>query len=519
MANTVTQIAYPEWTEYRKKNGLDPLGMQTSSIGLYQNLLPGISNVTLRIRYYGFYAWLCHIYAQKIGDTNPKIWQRFIRRAEALYALVAQKHGGENGVAGIQWAEKTLQEAESKVIDFAAAAEPGSDSYYLKQAWGAYGAAYASQLYEVGIYGDAEGHEIPVPSPERGFPLASAFADVLGPLAAKFFQIVQRGSVTRDNLDALASIRPSAISENSSERDWYEKILFAQGGLDRPRGQERRRTLLIILYLSSQIGPIPEVIDVRWMLYTGRDLNGNPLAYESAELAEHRLRWWIYQANDLTHIAYETLLKYVLDLLEPHPGGLTLESLIGEAVQTIRSVADDWPKTWESFLLQNATDDLNAEETLSTAARQEARRDRICSPQGAWDALKLLAVVQNRSRAAAKNIRNELEKFNPAVFQSLLTEVHFLESLGSDDFARTVSKLMEQRIIRRHLWVALRKLRYQGDYTFLIESDDGRIRLRSKDGPIFTNPRLGPAITFLKDIHLIDTRGLTEKGRKVLNSA
>ncbi len=44
MAEAASQIAYPEWTEYRKKNGLDPLGMQTSSIGLYQTLLPGISN-------------------------------------------------------------------------------------------------------------------------------------------------------------------------------------------------------------------------------------------------------------------------------------------------------------------------------------------------------------------------------------------------------------------------------------------------------------------------------------------
>lgn len=51
------QLIYPQWTEYRKKSGLDPLGMQNSSINLYQRLLPGISNVTLRIRYYGFYSW------------------------------------------------------------------------------------------------------------------------------------------------------------------------------------------------------------------------------------------------------------------------------------------------------------------------------------------------------------------------------------------------------------------------------------------------------------------------------
>jgi hypothetical protein len=47
------QIAYPEWTDYRDQSGLDPLGMQISSINLYQRLLPGISDVTLRMRYTG----------------------------------------------------------------------------------------------------------------------------------------------------------------------------------------------------------------------------------------------------------------------------------------------------------------------------------------------------------------------------------------------------------------------------------------------------------------------------------
>jgi len=94
-------LAYPDWTEYKKKSGLDPLGMQNSSINLYQRLLPGISNVTLRVRYYGFYAWLALIYARRSGDTNPKTWQKFIRRAEAVYALAAQVRGDEGGMAGI----------------------------------------------------------------------------------------------------------------------------------------------------------------------------------------------------------------------------------------------------------------------------------------------------------------------------------------------------------------------------------------------------------------------------------
>ncbi len=69
MAEAAAQIAYPEWTEYRKKNGLDLLGMQTGSIGLYQTLLPGISNVPLTARSYA---------AQDCG-TSATLWRPMIR--------------------------------------------------------------------------------------------------------------------------------------------------------------------------------------------------------------------------------------------------------------------------------------------------------------------------------------------------------------------------------------------------------------------------------------------------------
>lgn len=38
-------------------------------------------------------------------DTDPERWKRLIRRAEALYALIACRAGGKNGVAGSRWAQ------------------------------------------------------------------------------------------------------------------------------------------------------------------------------------------------------------------------------------------------------------------------------------------------------------------------------------------------------------------------------------------------------------------------------
>ena len=82
-------------------------------------------------------------------------------------------------------------------------------------------------------------------------------------------------------------------------------------------------------------------------------------------------------------------------------------------------------------------------------------------------------------------------------------------------FKSLLKRLFEERILHRHLWVAMRKFRYQKDYTFLFDTDEGRLRLRRKDGPGFTTPRLATAIAFLKDIHLIDESGLTQQGSKI----
>ncbi|MFL1873627.1 hypothetical protein ACIKT0_00085 [Hansschlegelia beijingensis] len=518
-------IAAPEWTEYRKKNGLDPLGMQNTSVGLYQTLLPGVSNVTLRIRYYGLYAWLSAVYARQIGDTNPKTWQRFLRRAEALYALTAQRRGRETGVAGILWATAKLAAPDGEVV-FAEDAEPGSPTHYLKQPWGAYGAAYGSQLFEIGILAQARDHVIPVPSPQLGEALANCFESELGEICGRYVAALQRGTVSLDELDAFAPLSPSEIPPDSDERKLYEELLFSPGDAAKPADQSRRQTLLLILTLAQQLGRLPEINDVRWALYAGCLPEGTALEL-AQELDAQRRRWWAYQANDLSHICFETLLKFVLDLLAGYPDGLPLGNLIGHAVSEIRSAAGNaFPADWAGLLVQSppvanvwAQDDQCADLVVANALMRAARQEAACNAEHAWAALRLLAMLHNRAREGQKQIAESFSGYDSAIFRSILTETRYLDEQLTAPLDRTVGRLLEERVIRRHLWIALRKLRYQSDYTFLLEADNGRVRLRDLDGPVFTNPRLGPSITFLRDIGLLNVDGLTAAGARCIESA
>ncbi len=522
---TSEPIAYPDWTEYKKKSGLDPLGMQNSSINLYQRLVPGISNVTLRVRYYGLYAWLASIYAHRIGDTNPRVWQKFVRRAEAVYALAAQMRGDEGGMAGVLWAQRTLETDQASVVEFARHADPDGDGQpYLQQAWGAYGAAYASQLFETGVYAVAKDHQIPVPSPEFGERLGQAFEQSAGPLAKRFFDTVQSGSVTREDLDDFTALTPSSIPDGSAERRLYQDILFAMGPLQRPADLSRRQTLLLLLRAADHLHKVPDVASARWLFYAEAGRDGHEFAANDPALEQQRLRWFIYQANDLLHYSYATLLKFCLDELERFPAGTTLNRLLADAVSSISDAAPAWPETWQAFLSDTPpAGNANgggpfAERRLTESINGTAGVSHKTTAQEAWAALKLLAVVMRRTEAVSTFIHAELGHLDREGFHSLVTEAAFLNARREERFTRMVARIIEERVIKRHIWVAHRKFRYQNDYTFLIEVDDGRVRPRAQSTPVLTNPRLGPAITFLQDLHLIDGRGVTAQGKALADS-
>ncbi|KMS51300.1 hypothetical protein V474_03485 [Novosphingobium barchaimii LL02] len=67
----------PYWTKTGSWTmGLDPLGLQATSIRIYQSLVPNITNITNRLRYYAYFPWLIELYEKKCSATITESGRR-----------------------------------------------------------------------------------------------------------------------------------------------------------------------------------------------------------------------------------------------------------------------------------------------------------------------------------------------------------------------------------------------------------------------------------------------------------
>lgn len=499
----------PQWTERADKRGLDPLGMQNSGVLLYQSLLPGISNVTLRMRYYGYYCWLSETYARKGASNDFEAWRSWVRRAEALYALVSAQ-AGETGVGGIDWANRRLA-AAGRTVDFGAATstDPAQERY-LRQSLGVFGGAYYSQMVEMGLFTENR-HGIQVATRDLGRRAAALFADAMGPDLAKLLrQKIIDARVSLQDLDRLEPIIPSAIGTDSEERLFYETLLFARGGTAHKSARSRAATLALILDAANARGGWPDPEQVRWHMF---DPSENAL---SDDLETQRLNWEAYQCQDLMQVACAALLAWSLAIINSAPQGLSLPDIRVEIVTHLAGQEDDvFSASWRELRssLEPVTFAYQRAWTILTSVRG-AVADK------AAEAIMLMAALHQRL-ADRSDLALAADQGLPArgSAHSLQTEIVWLERREGEPVADLIADYMLERIIRRHSWVAMQKLRRQGDYTFLFEQREARLAYLAAYQPVATTPRLQPAIQFLADIHLLDEYGLTASGLAALEAA
>jgi hypothetical protein len=500
---------FPEWTELGQDTGLDPLGMQRPIEIIYQSLVPGISTITLRYRYYAFFPWILKYYEERIRHSDPAVFRIFQRRCEALFALICCRSNQELGVTGSDWGYAKLAEVSDQapavaVIDFREGADPNADvsKRYLRNPGGAFGAIYASQLTEMGLIlvpDPAGANPIPICA-ERGLPLAVAFDQAVASEADLFFDTVESGAVSISALDALQALRPAKILPGSVEHRLLTETLLGRVAPPGPSDRTRRSTMLMLLTLAEACKRPPRADDAKWDWYEATEHDTGTGFGDVPGL------WALYQACDLVRLAYEVILSAALTVLATSPQRrAALDDIVGELTGYL---APGDGMSWADFRQESAVDANDAQNF--TRAMFEAMNSGNLEDQVKAALSLIMALIEKSADLEAVM----LEALSAADhFQSLKTEMAFLRSLDDDDAGQVIARLIRERILKRHLFVASRKFRNQKAYTFLMEPDEGALRYRDHFRVSPSSPRLDQAVRFLRDISLIDEDGITALGR------
>ena len=246
------------------KVGLNQLGLRNASEALFTSLLPGLNNVSNRIRYYSFYCWLIGEFYKNRKSFTDKEFYKYIRYSEYLLALIHSRVQGVDGIPGITYALRTRSQGGSNFDlqsgTYNSQGNTKSETYWAN-AGGVLRQYYSSSLKDVAILKENnEKNSILNISKEDGLVsgsmLADEFAKNVGEDGPKFLKIVQRGNVSAEELNSLeSSFNMRKFPQKSNEKELIIELLLQK---DYPASESkfsyRKATIYRYLKHFSQNG-------------------------------------------------------------------------------------------------------------------------------------------------------------------------------------------------------------------------------------------------------------------------
>lgn len=353
-----------EWLKCRKiQAGRDPLGIQQINISLYAKLIPGISNVTDRLRYYSFYPWLLTKYKEIEGKLD---FVNYIRRAEFLFGFITNYNHRLNGnwsshaVGGntISKAIKIIEEQDQLDFSQYTALEESEDRYF-KNELGGFGQYYFGQLSQIGIITRKERYKYSVSS--LGSRLAESFET--GESTELFLQCVQNGKVISSDLERMHDdFCICAISKNRDQYDILFQIMFgADEEFVKQKSYQRQKTLQLLLYLLSKSD---REINYFWpllnMLYFGRDQSHKSLSVPSS-LDKISKAWIYYVQHEYLCIGLIALFVGVQHII------------IDKALPSEHIIQDCWTK----YIEKNDSKSFGLNDKIFELIKSNTRIDKI----------------------------------------------------------------------------------------------------------------------------------------------
>jgi hypothetical protein len=523
--------------------GLDHLGVQAPCIALYGQLLPGITNVTDRARYYSFYPWVLWSFDKRYADHSIDKFRRVLRRAECLFSLIAIRHArmvgdGDDGLHGraMVGREKLLRIGETGAFDLDDYATLEGPNRYFKNKLGGLGQYYFGPLRDLCVLDHHKGAGYPGYDNERGRKLAEAFASAVP--GSAFFRVLEQHTTTWDELDELAAFCPCGLHANAAEHELLLDLFLARAKPFQSEGSTMRRSSLgLLLDLAGHAKRAPDYFFERLLrgsAYTGALVDGS--TWQVAKPLERVLRGWgTYQRNELLSIAVQGLFAAVLRAIErdaaqsirqasdaadiamrlmPHLGldlKLSLDAVVANVRSELPTLADWRHKNHElqcAWRLQSLP--LNDDTKLEEIAQESI-------------AILLALLARGVDEYPYGDFELDPEYFDPREIH-LLSLRHAVKSeWASLTFEGWIRWLAVHWGVARHLHVALRKLRGERRDTFRIRPLEGELRVVEAPAPVFTQPRVSRAQQILRDLRLIDydsegVMTLTDLGRAELDA-
>ncbi len=306
--------------------GLDHLGTQAPCVLVYSQLLPGITNVTDRARYYSFYPWLIWSLDQRYPKDDEAQFVEFFRRADCLFTLLSERHArttdGDNerhGVAMVGRNQLTLAldrlEGGDELI-LPQYTSQDSTRRYFKSPLGGLSQYYAGTLSGLKLT-DASAKPWIEYTKLVGAPLAKQLDASIQP--DRFWKVVESGFVTCDDLDALGDLCACQLPHSERERTTLVDLYFDRNDAYEQEGIQRRWSLALILNLAHSLTGGNDLTEsvFRACTYSGA-LHGQVPWLPPEPLRSTVACWATYQRNDLLSIACQTVLGLALRELEPH---------------------------------------------------------------------------------------------------------------------------------------------------------------------------------------------------------
>jgi hypothetical protein len=511
--------------------GLDHLGVQAPCIEVYGKLLPGITNVTDRARYYSFYAWVFYAFEKKKWLDSDTFLKMF-RRADCLFTLAAMAHEtSDNSTANHSGAlvgkdtfQKHFEEITSgKQFKLSQFSHTNPDSSrYFKNSFGGLGQYYFGTLCNLNIL-TGESPKNGKLIEEVGLKLAKAFEQNVN--SSLFLETIENDEFNYETLTHLKSFCPCNLSCDSEERTLLIS-LFTKGFASLYQTEyetdfqalNRVESMAYILALTEHLTQTDtsqsfDVSVFRKLAYT------NVLQYSGKyeHLWNIESSWQDYARNEIASIAMQGIFYCVLKATESRrPNFKDTRSIAvwywqegpgGKVISKYHHQQFDKTLSQLSVQLPNYErwDENNHEMALAHRVEKLTKNGSNDLEFITNNCLMILAALVSRTQNKSGYNSVELQKsFLDRYPLNLLAICETLNTqLSKQSTLSGLIQLTHRSLLENHFLVAMRKLRNQQQMTFRFLPCEFGIEIIKPPPAVFTSPRFKQVIQIMADLGMV----------------